>query len=435
MKEKRAPWYNYCSTMLWNALKVCLIIIASSFNLPIAFRIFVRRSVQNIFNVSLACLFGILGIISPLLIHLYLKIFENQQIDAHDKNIEEARFDCARFTEVRNIYLMAEQIMGNNIIFRYFFIVHAHRGFITSGVYNSRLAMFAFLIYTIVQATYAFLPWLTASALDKNYPENTVKGRICLGLRLDWDKDRTKETSDVYIKPRLIVVVLTVITLIWTEYKCGYKARLFMRKFCLNQRSFASIGGTRRRNILTQLELCKYHGVIFFYLIAESLLFLWFNFYQDQIGSENVFLINFIFMAVIDSFNIIIRPVMILYTSLVTYPELWSNVEHKSQKFFMTDIKLIPRNPTMEKICVDINQLRDLPFKLEPTSLPAATHAEIAWDQRKSIPLDGKGSSRQDQGHSYPEPARLMLPRKGKINCKYLLQYIFSDISLPPIDI
>ena len=38
--------------------------------------------------------------------------------------------------------------------------------------------------------------------IQQNYPRNTVRGRICLGLRLDWDIDQKKETSDIYIKPR-----------------------------------------------------------------------------------------------------------------------------------------------------------------------------------------------------------------------------------------
>ena len=38
------------------------------------------------------------------------------------------------------------------------------------------------------------------SSHAQDYPANTVRGRICMGLRLDWDKDGTKETSDIYIK-------------------------------------------------------------------------------------------------------------------------------------------------------------------------------------------------------------------------------------------
>ena len=42
----------------------------------------------------------------------------------------------------------------------------------------------------------------------QDYPANTVRGRICLGLRLDWDQDPgqvfKKETSDIYIKVEFV---------------------------------------------------------------------------------------------------------------------------------------------------------------------------------------------------------------------------------------
>ena len=43
----------------------------------------------------------------------------------------------------------------------------------------------------------------------QDYPANTVRGRVCLGLRLDWDADTTKETSDIYVKQRAIVIAWT----------------------------------------------------------------------------------------------------------------------------------------------------------------------------------------------------------------------------------
>ena len=58
--------------------------------------------------------------------------------------------------------------------------------------------------------SYSALVMLSLTSLSQDYPGNTVRGRVCLGLRLDWDVDRSKETSDIYIKPRLIVIALTV---------------------------------------------------------------------------------------------------------------------------------------------------------------------------------------------------------------------------------
>ena len=77
--------------------------------------------------------------------------------------------------------------------------------------------------------------------ISDEYPQNTVKGRICLGQRLDWDKDNSKETSDIYIKPRLIILALVLCSLFLTFYLFIYKARKFIKGFCVAQKSFASI--------------------------------------------------------------------------------------------------------------------------------------------------------------------------------------------------
>jgi hypothetical protein len=42
-------------------------------------------------------------------------------------------------------------------------------------------------------------------ARDNDYPQNTIVGRICLNLRLDWDKNNSNETEDIYIQTQLLV--------------------------------------------------------------------------------------------------------------------------------------------------------------------------------------------------------------------------------------
>ena len=61
-----------------------------------------------------------------------------------------------------------------------------------------------FCFYFQIPPNTHFLPshiWLPS----QEYPKNTVRGRVCLGLRLDWDLNSTKETSDIYVKPRLAI--------------------------------------------------------------------------------------------------------------------------------------------------------------------------------------------------------------------------------------
>ena len=36
-----------------------------------------------------------------------------------------------------------------------------------------------------------------------------------MGLQLDWDKDRTKETSDIYIKPRMIAIAVSFVPFLY----------------------------------------------------------------------------------------------------------------------------------------------------------------------------------------------------------------------------
>ena len=91
---------------------------------------------------------------------------------------------------------------------------------------------------------------------SEGYPANTVKGRICLNYRLAWDKDTSKETSDIYIKPRLIVIA-TILTIGCVLFYAIQRVKTFVPKFCPSNRSHASIGGRYRRNLLTFDELSK----------------------------------------------------------------------------------------------------------------------------------------------------------------------------------
>ena len=64
--------------------------------------------------------------------------------------------------------------------------------------------LFHFCFYFQIPPNTHCLPshiWLPS----QEYPKNTVRGRVCLGLRLDWDLNSTKETSDIYVKPRLAI--------------------------------------------------------------------------------------------------------------------------------------------------------------------------------------------------------------------------------------
>ena len=53
---------------------------------------------------------------------------------------------------------------------------------------------------------------------SQDYPANTVRGRICLGERLNWDEDTRKETSDIYVKPRMIAIAVSFLPFVYFLY-------------------------------------------------------------------------------------------------------------------------------------------------------------------------------------------------------------------------
>ena len=82
-----------------------------------------------------------------------------------------------------------------------------------------------------------------------------MRGRVCLGLRLDWDLDSSKETSDIYIKFRLIMLAITLVPFVYLKYlihrsppkpdfhENNFRVRAFVAGFCLSNRSHANLGG------------------------------------------------------------------------------------------------------------------------------------------------------------------------------------------------
>ena len=253
------------------------------------------------------------------------------------------RFVCARFQELRIVVLVAQQVVANNIMFRFFVIVHADKGFVSKSLYNFQFLKFCFGGYTLFFSIYSFVPYLTSTMISNDYPENTVKGRICLGLRLDWDKDNSKETSDIYIKPRLIILAVVLCSLFLTFYLFFYKAQKFIKGFCVAQKSFASIGGKRRRNLLTFQELSICHFLILSFYLLESLLVFFFYKEQDSLGTRTVFFLYMLSTGLADLVMIILLPVLIVFTTRNSYPEMWTSYVAQPYKYYASAFQLVPR--------------------------------------------------------------------------------------------
>ena len=53
---------------------------------------------------------------------------------------------------------------------------------------------------------------------------------MCITLRLDWDQDSSKETSDIYIKFRLIMLAVTLVPFVYLKYLI-HRSALLLQDF------------------------------------------------------------------------------------------------------------------------------------------------------------------------------------------------------------
>ena len=211
-------------------LKILTMLAALLTNLTLFIKIMSRPSIHTIFNVSVACLFGITAFFGPFVVYFYFDVFEHQLSSSASPSEQFA--SCARLLEFRNVIGESFKIISVNLMFRFFFVVHAEKGLIIKNRSNSTLMRGIYMLLTFGWTVSGYLSWPGSVMFSSNYPDNTVKGRICLSHRLDWDQDkRSKKTSDIYVKPRLIVLAL-IMTVGFLMFFMIHRVKMFIKRFC-----------------------------------------------------------------------------------------------------------------------------------------------------------------------------------------------------------
>ena len=338
-------------SFLLMALKITLILVALLTNSTLFVKILARPSIHTIFNVSVACLFGLTAIFGPFVINFYFDIFEHQFSDFEQH--AERSADCARLMEFRNVIGESFKIISVNLMFRFFFVVHAEKGLYIKERSNSPLIQAIYVIFTFGWTVSGYLSWPGSVMFLENYPDNTVKGRICLNHRLDWDQNkRSKETSDIYIKPRLVVLALTL-TIGLMMFYLIHRVKIFINNFCSSNSSHACIGGRYRRNILTFQELSSFYTFLILFFLWDSVLIFSIYYLQDQVGLDAVFFFYQGNNAMFDVVCILLLPIFVLIKSQKDFPAMWSDYVPKKLAFYVTSPGLVPRRETLYKDDVD----------------------------------------------------------------------------------
>ena len=311
--------------------KLVLTLLVSIPNLILTYKIITRPHIHTLFNSSLACFFAISGVFGPVTFNYIIELTDQMHRDGGD--LQAWTTACSRYLEVKHLLSETLKIISSNIMFRFFFIVYAGRGLVSKGIQNTRLFNICFVVLTLALTFSGYFSYRISKAREQDYPQNTIVGRICLNLRLDWDKNESKKTQDIYIKVQLLVAALTL------SWGCFYafmirRVMVFIQGMCLNNRYQACLGGRYRRNILTFTELSSYFlFIISQFIIGNLLVFVMYGI-QDTIKEAGVFFFYFGYLMLYDSFHLIIIPLAILVRSRSNYPIIWTNYRPKAIKFW-----------------------------------------------------------------------------------------------------
>ena len=311
--------------------KIVLTLVVSIPNLILTFKIITRPHIHSLFNSSLACFFAIGAIFGPAMFIFTIELTD--QMYADKGNLQAWITACSHYLEVKHLLAETLKIISSNIMFRFFFIVYAERGLVSKGILNTKLFNICFVVLTLALTFSGYFSYRISKAQELDYPQNTIVGRICLNLRLDWDRNDSKKTKDIYIKVQILVAALT---LSWGSFYAFMIRRVsvFIPRMCLNNTHQSCLGGRYRRNILTFKELSIYLlFIISQFIIGNILIFILYGI-QDIIEQGGVFFTYFGYVLIFDTFHLIIIPLAILVRSRSNYPLIWSNYRPKKIKFW-----------------------------------------------------------------------------------------------------
>ena len=123
---------------------LCRVLLTAVLGLPslaLAIKIVTRPHIQTVFNTSLAAIFSLRGVLGPVFFFFTVSVLQN-----FEKESERLRENCARYVELRHLLDESSKIIMCNIWFRTFYILYADRGFVKSGLTNTRLFRALFVL-------------------------------------------------------------------------------------------------------------------------------------------------------------------------------------------------------------------------------------------------------------------------------------------------
>ena len=212
--------------------------------------------------------------------------------------------------------------------------MYADRGLVHKGHPNLTLFNHLHWLVFFISTPICYVAFPLTKQVEDNFPENTIKGQLCMNLEFPIERTNLKQRMMSLICPLIMTI---------TNIKFKISLSQFIKGRNLNMRSFAQFGGKHPRNIMSLDQTFKYFLRVIAFIIMDNILILLFQIFRNQINPETRFVLHNILWISFMNFYISVY-VLFKHITLSKETSLWTNKEVVTpSNFYLREQELVPR--------------------------------------------------------------------------------------------
>ena len=166
---------------------------------------------------------------------------------------------------------------------RHVLVKYAERGLVHNGYPNLTLFNHLHWLIFIIFIPVCYVTFPLAKQMEGNFPENTIKGQICMNMEFPIGQTNLKQRMMSLMYPLIMTI---------TNIKFRISLTRFIKGRNLNMRSFAQFGGKNPRNIMSLDQTLKYFIRVIFLIVMDNILILLFQVFTNKIDPQTRFVLH-----------------------------------------------------------------------------------------------------------------------------------------------
>ena len=207
-----------------------------------------------------------------------------------------------------------------------------HNGYPDLNMFNTLYWLF---FISFVCFSYGIFP--LSQQLQGGFPENSVKGQLCMKIDFDLDK--------MNVKQRILTFIYQIV-LGYSQFRYTKMMNDYAKGQNLMSVTFSQFGGKHHRNIFTARETRTYFMLCLILMALDNVMIIIMQVFREHVDKDTRFVLyNFLWVSSLELFIGVFIPVKHLIQSRENLPGLWWNRrQDESIKFYVSQQSVVPRS-------------------------------------------------------------------------------------------